>query len=144
MAGRRRCGAAAGLAWAALTGQLAWRRIAPGPRTADETLTMVLTSVALPPLATWHWAGGKVASRRVRPPRPAAVFFDRDGTLIEDVPYNGDPGKVRPRPGARQALDRLRKAGLPVAVVSNQSGLARGRLTWDDVAAVNARVEELI
>ncbi|MEU1688840.1 hypothetical protein ABZ452_26380, partial [Micromonospora sp. NPDC005707] len=40
-----------------------------------------------------------------------AVLLDRDGTLIEDVPYNGDPEKVRPVPGAREALDRLRAAG---------------------------------
>nr|WP_243422418.1 HAD-IIIA family hydrolase [Micromonospora globispora] len=73
-----------------------------------------------------------------------AVLLDRDGTLIEDVPYNGDPEKVRPVPGAREALDRLRAAGLRLAVVSNQSGLARGLFTADDLRQVNARVEELL
>jgi HAD superfamily hydrolase (TIGR01662 family) len=73
-----------------------------------------------------------------------AVLLDRDGTLIEDVPYNGDPDKVRPVPGARAALDRLRAAGLRLGVVSNQSGLARGLFTEDDLARVNARVEELL
>ncbi|MFE9693349.1 HAD-IIIA family hydrolase [Micromonospora sp. NPDC005806] len=73
-----------------------------------------------------------------------AVLLDRDGTLIEDVPYNGDPEKVRPVPGAREALDRLRAAGLRLAVVSNQSGLARGCFTADDLRRVNARVEELL
>jgi hypothetical protein len=38
-----------------------------------------------------------------------AVLFDRDGTLIEDVPYNGSPDKVRPMPGAREALERVRE-----------------------------------
>jgi D-glycero-D-manno-heptose 1,7-bisphosphate phosphatase len=73
-----------------------------------------------------------------------AVLFDRDGTLVVDVPYNGDPGRVQPVPGARAALERLRAAGVPTAVVSNQSGVARGLLTLEQVAAVNARVEELL
>lgn len=71
-----------------------------------------------------------------------AVLLDRDGTLIEDVPYNGDPEKVRPVPGARAALDRLRAAGLRLAVVTNQSGLARGYFTEEQMRAVHARVEE--
>lgn len=74
----------------------------------------------------------------------AAVLFDRDGTLVVDVPYNGDPGRVQPVPGARGALDALRAAGIATAVVSNQSGIARGLLTAAQVDAVNARVEELL
>ncbi|OMI34839.1 D-glycero-alpha-D-manno-heptose-1,7-bisphosphate 7-phosphatase, partial [Streptomyces sparsogenes] len=90
---------------------------------------------------------------RVRPPRPAppgaappisAVLFDRDGTLIEDVPYNGDPGRVRPMPGARAAVEAVRGRGLCLGVVSNQSGVARGLLTRERVAAVRRRVEELL
>ncbi|GIM97172.1 HAD-IIIA family hydrolase [Paractinoplanes toevensis] len=73
-----------------------------------------------------------------------AVLFDRDGTLIEDVPYNGDPARVEPMPGARDALDRLRAAGLRLGVVTNQSGLARGRFTAGQLAAVNRRVDELL
>ncbi|PGH45601.1 haloacid dehalogenase [Micromonospora sp. WMMA1996] len=73
-----------------------------------------------------------------------AVLLDRDGTLVEDVPYNGDPEKVRPVPGAREALDRLRAAGLRLAVVTNQSGLARGCFTAEDMRRVHARVEELL
>jgi histidinol-phosphate phosphatase family protein len=74
----------------------------------------------------------------------AAALFDRDGTLVEDVPYNGDPAMVRPVPGARAALDRLRAAGVRLGVVSNQSGVARGLLTPEQLARVNARVEELL
>lgn len=74
----------------------------------------------------------------------AAVLFDRDGTLVVDVPYNGDPGRVQPVPGARGALDALRAAGIATAVVSNQSGIARGLLTAAQVDAVNGRVEELL
>jgi len=71
-----------------------------------------------------------------------AVLFDRDDTLIVDVPYNGDPEAVRPMPGARAAVDRVRALGLPVGVISNQSGINRGLLTEEQVRAVNKRVEE--
>jgi D-glycero-D-manno-heptose 1,7-bisphosphate phosphatase len=73
-----------------------------------------------------------------------AVLFDRDGTLIRDVPYNGDPTRVTPVPGARETLRELRAHGLRTGVVSNQSGIGRGLLTEEQVAAVNARVEELL
>ncbi|WP_199714802.1 HAD-IIIA family hydrolase [Micromonospora radicis] len=73
-----------------------------------------------------------------------AVLLDRDGTLVEDVPYNGDPDKVRPMPGARAALDRLRAAGLKLAVVTNQSGLARGLFTEDQLHRVHRRIEDLL
>jgi histidinol-phosphate phosphatase family protein len=72
------------------------------------------------------------------------VLFDRDGTLVEDVPYNGDPARVRPAPGAREALDRLRAAGFAIGVVTNQSAVGRGMLTEADVDAVHRRVEELL
>ena len=75
---------------------------------------------------------------------PAAILFDRDGTLIADVPYNGDPERVEPMPGAREALRRVREAGVPIAVVSNQSGIARGLVGHDDVAAIHARMETLL
>ena len=71
---------------------------------------------------------------------PRAVLFDRDGTIVVDVPYNGDPALVQPVPGAREVLDGLRSRGIPVGVVTNQSGIARGLVTRDQVDAVNARV----
>ncbi|MFD8236809.1 D-glycero-alpha-D-manno-heptose-1,7-bisphosphate 7-phosphatase [Streptomyces sp. NPDC059696] len=77
-------------------------------------------------------------------PRPAAVLFDRDGTLVADVPYNGDPSRVTPMPGAREAVDAVRAAGVPVGVVTNQSGVARGLLTRRQVEDVRLRVEELL
>jgi len=73
-----------------------------------------------------------------------AVLFDRDGTLIADVPYNGDPERVRPMPTALSALSRLRQAGIAVGVISNQSGIGRGFVTRSQVDAVNARVDELL
>lgn len=74
---------------------------------------------------------------------PHAILFDRDGTLVEDVPYNGDPQLVRPLPGAVRVVRRLRAAGIRCGIVSNQSGIARGLLTHAQVDAVNRRVDEL-
>jgi histidinol-phosphate phosphatase family protein len=73
-----------------------------------------------------------------------AVLCDRDGTLVVDVPYNGDPALVEPLPGVADALTRLRAAGVRLAVVSNQSGVARGLLTAAQVEAVNHRVVDLL
>jgi HAD superfamily hydrolase (TIGR01662 family) len=81
----------------------------------------------------------------VSPARPVkAVLFDRDGTLVQDVPYNGDPDLVRPVDGAREALAGLREHGIATGVVTNQSGVARGLLTEADVRRVNHRVDELL
>ncbi|MDQ2662820.1 MAG: HAD-IIIA family hydrolase [Candidatus Eremiobacteraeota bacterium] len=75
---------------------------------------------------------------------PAALLFDRDGTLIHDVPYNGDPSLVRPIDGVREALARVRAAGIKTAVVSNQSGIGRGLVTEEQVESVNRRVDDLL
>jgi histidinol-phosphate phosphatase family protein len=146
LAGRERDLAAISAgAWLGATLRLAWDRITPGPLTADEVARMLATSVLLPPAATFHWLAGRARAKRLARSRlPAAVLLDRDGTLVRDVPYNGDPGRVAPMPGARRALDRLRAAGIPLAVVSNQSGIARGLVTNEQVEAVNRRVEELL
>ena len=110
---------------------------------------MLVTTAAIPPVATLHALRGRVgAPARARSggpqARPAAVLFDRDDTLIRDVPYNGDPARVRPMPGAALAVARVRAAGIPVGIVSNQSGIARGLLNAEAVDAVNARVAELL
>ena len=83
----------------------------------------------------------------MRPPGPArvrAVLFDRDGTLVHDVPYNRDPDLVAPVDGAREVVELLRSRGVATGVVSNQSGLARGLITPDELVAVNARVDDLL
>ncbi|WP_248966312.1 D-glycero-alpha-D-manno-heptose-1,7-bisphosphate 7-phosphatase [Sphaerisporangium perillae] len=76
--------------------------------------------------------------------RPAAVLFDRDGTLIVDIPYNRDPHRVHPMPGALSALNRLRRADVLTGVVTNQSGLARGLISVEELYEVNSRVESLL
>ncbi|WP_078606911.1 HAD-IIIA family hydrolase [Streptomyces flavidovirens] len=75
---------------------------------------------------------------------PEAVLFDRDGTLVVDVPYNGDPARVELMPSAREAVAAVRARGIPVGVVSNQSGVGRGLLTRRQVEAVQRRVEDLL
>lgn len=98
------------------------------------------------PSATGPWlcGGPRSAPARAGGGLPAAVLFDRDGTLVADVPYNGDPARVWPMPTAREAVDAVRAVGVPVGVVSNQSGVARGLLTRRQVEAVRRRVEELL
>lgn len=77
------------------------------------------------------------------PPRPA-VFMDRDGTLIADVHYIARPEDVRLLAGAASAVRRLNEAGVPVVVITNQSGIARGIVTPAAYEAVRARLEELL
>ncbi|KAB8182599.1 HAD-IIIA family hydrolase [Microbispora catharanthi] len=72
------------------------------------------------------------------------MLFDRDGTLIHDVPYNSDPERVEPVAGAREALDRLRAASIPVGIVTNQSGVAKGLIAPEALRAVNDRVDALL
>ena len=57
------------------------------------------------------------------------AFFDRDGTLMEEVGFCSDPAEVRLIPGAREGLLRLRQAGFRIVVVTNQSGIGRGIFT---------------
>lgn len=65
-----------------------------------------------------------------RPPlsRPA-VFIDKDGTLVHDLPFNVDPARLTFQPGAPAALAALAAAGFALVVVTNQSGLATGRFS---------------
>ena len=65
------------------------------------------------------------------------VFLDRDGTLIEDSGYLRDPLGVRILPGVPDALRNLAAKGYLLAVLSNQSGLSRGKFTRDDMEAVH-------
>jgi histidinol-phosphate phosphatase family protein len=131
--------AAAG--WTASTAEFAWARIAPGPRTRREVAAMVVTSAVIPPVAVAHAAVGVARLPRNLRSRPTTVLFDRDGTLIVNVPYNGDPAQVRPMPRAGRALLRLRTSGIRTGVVSNQSGVARGLISDAQVDAVNREVE---
>jgi D-glycero-D-manno-heptose 1,7-bisphosphate phosphatase len=75
--------------------------------------------------------------------RPA-VFLDRDGTIIEDRGYVRRPDDVALLAGAVEGIGRLTRAGFATVLVSNQSGVARGLFTEEDLAAVHARLQELL
>ncbi len=70
-----------------------------------------------------------------------AVFFDRDDTIIKNIPYLGDPSKVELMPDAAECLQRLKNAGFLLFIISNQSGVGRGLITRDQVSAVNAEMD---
>ncbi len=70
-----------------------------------------------------------------------AVFLDRDNTIILNDGHLGDPGAVRLMDGVADSIGRLDAAGLPVIVITNQSGVARGLFDEDDVRAVHRRIE---
>src|SRR5437773_11255948 len=73
-----------------------------------------------------------------------AVFLDKDGTLVEDVPYNVDPDRIRLTPGAVAGLFALHAAGYRLVVVSNQSGVARGFFPESALRGVEGRLRELL
>jgi histidinol-phosphate phosphatase family protein len=75
--------------------------------------------------------------------RPAA-FLDRDGTIIRDAAYVRDPADVELLPGAADAIRRLNDARVPVIVVTNQSGIARGLLTQQDYERVSSRIATML
>ena len=75
--------------------------------------------------------------------RPA-VFLDRDGTLNEELGYLHDPDELVLIPGAAQAVAKLNARGIPVVVVTNQSGIGRGYYGFEEFNKVMARMTELL
>ena len=73
-----------------------------------------------------------------------AVFLDRDGTLIEDVGYLRTVRDLRLFPWTVDAVRALNHAGLPVVVITNQSGIARGLLTEETVHDVHRHLSSLL
>ena len=93
------------------------------------------------------WNGGGAAARtdgRIESREASAVFLDKDGTLIHDVPYNVDPDRITLLPGVGASLRRLQDAGFLLFVVSNQPGVALGRFPASALHAVEARIDELL
>lgn len=141
---RRRAAAAAAVLWCALTAEFGARRFLAGPRTVPQAARLAASTVAIPPVAIVHRLRGWWKYRAALRNPPLAVLFDRDDTLIEDGPYLNDPAGVHPVPGAATALDLLRRRGLRLGVVTNQSGVAKGLITPRQLASVNARVDEML
>jgi D-glycero-D-manno-heptose 1,7-bisphosphate phosphatase len=79
------------------------------------------------------------APRAVRP-----VILDRDGTIVVDRGYLGDPQQLAFLPGAAEGLRTLHRAGHPLIVISNQSGVGRGMFTHERLQAVNLRFTAML
>jgi histidinol-phosphate phosphatase family protein len=73
-----------------------------------------------------------------------AIFLDKDGTLIEDVPYNVDPAQIRLYPDVPEALRRFRDAGYRLIVISNQAGVARGYFEENALEGVRETLYRLL
>ena len=72
-----------------------------------------------------------------------AVFLDKDGTLLVDVPYNVDPARMRLAPGVKAGLAQLGAAGVPLIVISNQPGVAMGLFPLEALAVVKETLASL-
>jgi len=83
-------------------------------------------------------SGGAAAVPRSRP----GILLDRDGTIIVDHGYVGSIDRVEFIEGAPEAIASFNRAGIPVAVVTNQAGVARGMYGIDDVARVHQHIAE--
>ncbi|RPI30498.1 MAG: HAD family hydrolase [Chloroflexota bacterium] len=75
---------------------------------------------------------------------PKAVFLDKDGTLIENVPYNVDPARIVLKVGALEALKQLHAAEFKIIIISNQSGVALGRFKEQDLIAVEECLRQML
>jgi histidinol-phosphate phosphatase family protein len=73
-----------------------------------------------------------------------AILIDRDGTIMYDTGYPKDPSEVRLIPDVCDSLGQLHQHGYALVVISNQSGVARGMMTIDQVQSVHARLEECL
>jgi D-glycero-D-manno-heptose 1,7-bisphosphate phosphatase len=73
-----------------------------------------------------------------------AIFLDRDGTLMDDVDYCGDPKEVRVFSATPEALGKLKQRGYKLFIITNQSGIARGYFTEKEYRAVEREVERQI
>jgi D-glycero-D-manno-heptose 1,7-bisphosphate phosphatase len=73
-----------------------------------------------------------------------AVFLDRDGVINEEEEYLSDPSKLRLVPGVADATRRLNERAVPVIVVSNQSGVARGYYPESQIAILHHALEEML
>jgi histidinol-phosphate phosphatase family protein len=72
------------------------------------------------------------------------IFLDKDGTLVENVPYNIDPQLIQPARGAVAGLSLLARAGYQLVVVSNQSGVARGYFEEAALVAVEQQIRGIV
>src|SRR3954466_9880779 len=96
------------------------------------------------PNETWQFRKEPTVRHETASNRRKAVFLDKDGTLIENVPYNVDPARIRLAYGAAQSVDSLAREGYRLIVVSNQPGAALGLFSEDALAGVKKQIEALL
>src|SRR4051812_13755533 len=73
-----------------------------------------------------------------------AIFLDKDGTLIPDVPYNVDPSRMRLAPGVGPTLQKLQRLGFLLIVISNQSGVAKGFFSESALQPMFEHLKEML
>lgn len=73
-----------------------------------------------------------------------AIFIDKDGTLIEDIPYNVDPARIRFADGATDGLRKLKDRGYLLIMVSNQSGIAHGYFAEDALQKLKDELQRIL
>jgi len=73
-----------------------------------------------------------------------AIFLDKDGTVIDDVPYNVNPDLITLKPGAIEGLQRMQAQGYMLIMITNQAGVAKGHFTEDKLPAVEQRLQEML
>ncbi len=72
-----------------------------------------------------------------------AVFLDKDGTVLQDVPYNVDPQRMRFAAGAKEGIARLARLGLPLIVITNQPGIALRKFGFDQLRGMRRRLQRM-
>ena len=73
-----------------------------------------------------------------------AIFLDKDGTLIPDIPYNSDFEKITLQPKSVDGLRLLHAEGYQLIIITNQAGIAHGYFTETQFAAIMARLQQLL
>ena len=116
------------------------------PVTADVSTTDIIARAAATHAAqpVLEEREGAVHIRRPLPKAAPAVFVDRDGTIIEDVPFLHEPQRVRLLPGAGEGLKRLQDMGYRIVILTNQGGIGLGYFTLEDFYRVNSAMLRLL
>ena len=127
--------------------QLAPEEMCDGSLTSIELMRIsrAVSSIhppSLEPLSCWPPFDSWINSPTRLPGETPALFLDRDGVIVENVEYNGDPSKVRLREGIADLIRQARRLEMKVICVTNQSGLGRGYFGWEQHRAVEKKILE--
>jgi D-glycero-D-manno-heptose 1,7-bisphosphate phosphatase len=87
-------------------------------------------------VGTWAWVADPATEYEQKP----ALFLDRDGVIVHEVDFLIRPTDVALIPGAAETIAAFNRAGIPVIVVTNQSGIARGHLSWADFESIETEL----